>query len=459
MTAKARILIVDDEKDIRFLIREILEDEGYEVSEAPHSESALSQFSKTSHDLVILDIWLQNSDMDGMEILAEINKRNPAIPILMISGHGNIELAVKAIKLGAYDFIEKPFHTDRLLLMVTRALEQTRLKTQNSHLIRQTGQGAAQQPATALFTHVSADVARQAQKAAQSDARLLISGAWGSGRTYLARWVHQNSVRADRLLSVLSCRIATAPEISRALHDPATGTLVLQDVEFLSPEGQGVLRAALAQSAAEKPIVRIIATLDPSSGQNLSSDLRDRLGVLQLHMPRLRDHRADVPPLFTKLVSQWLTRWHLPDSVQLLEQTDIWLRQHDWPGEIQELKSLAGLVAVQLAVTGNRNIMLSHVAVSQAGQSGSVKRDGPDTQAWLSQDLRQAREAFEKWYFDSQLQRFSGNISQMAGFVGMDRTALHRKLKNLNRDSGREETSDDEHDDAPDDTDPERLAS
>lgn len=402
MSDKPRILIVDDEKDIRFLLSEILTDEGYALAEAPHSEAAFAEITKNGvPDLVILDIWLENSEKDGMEILAELKKMSRTLPVLMISGHGNIEMAVKAIKLGAYDFIEKPFNTDRLLHLVNRAMETNRLRKGSASSFVDFIAGSAEMQA----------VHKAAQKAASGDARVLITGGWGTGRGHLARWIHQESARGTKAFIALNCTDADANRINDALAQAGEGTLLLKDVHSLNPSAQ----TALLSKLANKTDARIIATMLP--GTQINADLQGRLAITTIALPSLTDRRADIP----QIAASMLEGFTLTDDVAQA------LKRREWPGQLAELRAVCAMLEVRARLDNAKDIKMSHMDAgpAAAAPAGDAHAD------WLATDLRTARESFERWYFEHLMERFDGNVSKIAEFAGMDRTALHRKLKSL----------------------------
>ena len=420
MVNKGKILIVDDEKDIRFLLREILEDEGYVVAEAPHSEAAYAEI--TAHgmpDLVILDIWLENSDRDGMEILSDLKKKSKTLPVLMISGHGNIEMAVKAIKLGAYDFIEKPFNTDRLLHLVTRALESSRMR-----------RGPSGDAMLIAHTADMQALKKAAQKAAQGDARVLVTGAWGAGRTHLARFIHQESGRAAK-----PCvSIASAGLEPNAIADilAGEGTVVFRDVQLMTAPAQAELLARLNA----KPDARVMATALPEldairAAGGFLPDLYERLSVTTLTIPSLDDRRADMAELCQRLIEECFENWGVSEPVRVSDEAVTALRGMSWVGgQVSALRALCAMAALRMKADGTGELQAKHLAVGLA-QPVTPEGAGNLSSAWCDSDLRTAREAFERWYFDQLMARFDGNVSQVAAFAGMDRTALHRKLKSL----------------------------
>lgn len=420
MAAKGKILIVDDEKDIRFLMREILEDEGYVVAEAPHSEAAYAEIAAHGMpDLVILDIWLENSDRDGMEILADLKKRSRTLPVLMISGHGNIEMAVKAIKFGAYDFIEKPFNTDRLLHLVTRALEASRMRTISGAHVSITAQTPEMQA-----------VMKAAQKAAAGDARVLVTGPWGTGRTHLARFIHQESGRAGKSCIVVPCASAEASLLKELLA--GEGTVILRDAQDLPQPMQTELLARLNA----KPEARVIATATPAldslrAGGRFLPDLYERLSVVTIALPPLECRRGDVCDMCATIISESLTAHGMAGVVKIADDAAALLRGRGWQGQAAELRALCQLAAVRMATEGAYELCARHLGELATAAGAAASHDSGIAAEWLATDLRAAREAFERWYFENLMQRFDGNVSQVAAFAGMDRTALHRKLKAL----------------------------
>lgn len=406
--SKGRILIVDDEKDIRFLLREILEDEGYDVAEAAHSEAAYSDIAiKGMPDLVILDIWLENSDRDGMEILGDLKKRSKSLPVLMISGHGNIEMAVKAIKIGAYDFIEKPFNTDRLLHLVGKAFDAGRKRAGGHTKID--------------FVSVSTEMQsllKAAQKAAAGEARLLINGPWGTGRRRLAQYIHQESGRAGKICTLLYSTELSVSALADALA--TEGSLVLCDIQNLSEAMQSELLARLNA----KPEARVMATITGDAKSVLLPDLFERLGVVTLELPSLQARRADIPDLAMALVKRHLSMLGVAGQVRMVPEAATLLKQMPFLGQAAELDALCAVAAVRMASKTNFDIVPDYFAAVAAVPDNAM-------QDWLKTDLRTARECFEKWYFEHVLAMFDDNVSQAAVFAGMDRTAFHRKMKSL----------------------------
>lgn len=423
MIRKGRILIVDDEKDIRTLIREILEDEGYDVHDAPHSEAAYAYIASAGMpDLVILDIWLENSDRDGMEILGDLKKRDANLPVLMISGHGNIENAVGAIKLGAYDFIEKPFNTDRLLHLVARAMEAGQSKREG---------GRAKLQLVSEMPDMQAAI-KLAAKAASGDGRVLITGPQGAGRHYMAAWIHQESGRgALGCVSVRADGLDSAA-LERAMSKAGAGTLIIRDVANLPEDTQKTLLRLISGKTECRIISTAVAGFD-GRGDGFLADLYDRLAVSVINVTPLSSRRLDVANLATQFVREYLKKWGItPTGVVLSDDGVAFLQNMRFGSHMAELQSVCAVAAFRLMQSGGQTLLPEHfqTEVSQAQSAGLDDM----FRGWLMQDLRVARESFERWYFDELAERFEGNISAMATFAGMDRTALHRKLKSLKGD-------------------------
>lgn len=464
----AEILIVDDETDIRTLIQGILEDEGYKTRQAENAKQVFEQLQAAPASLIILDVWLQNSEFDGLAILEKIKDNHPHIPVLMISGHGTIETAVKAIKQGAYDFIEKPFKTDRLLLMIERALETSRLKQENATLRLQT------EGASTLIgkTPQMQSLIAQLDKVATTNSRVLITGDAGSGKEVVARYIHKQSTRGDKPFMALNCAILNPDRIEVELFGsdaPSAGgtpqigvleradggTLLLDEVADMPLETQAkILRVLQDQSftrvggqAQIKADVRIIASTCSNLTQAISEgkfreDLYYRLNVVPVQVPSLRDRIDDVPLLIDYFMEQnaaqaGLGKRRFSDGAMAALQT------YSWPGNVRQLRNLIEWMMIMAPVNEDMPIQLEDLPpeISQI-VSGALKADwGADM---ISLPLREAREVFEREYLMTQVNRFGGNISKTAQFVGMERSALHRKLKSLNiHTSEREDVRDD----------------
>jgi len=450
-----KILIIDDEADIREVLADIFADEGYMVFKAAHSEQAFAQIKTEKPDLIILDIWLENSDMGGMEILKELGKvKDNACPVLMISGHGNIEMAVKAMKLGAYDFIEKPFKIDHMLLTVERALEQSHLRRENVILKNKVNLPVA------TYTTESPkmqDVMRVAKEIARTDARVLILGEQGTGKSRLATFIYQNSLRNQDNMNSYLARDLTPDDIDNIFSDESLlkTTVLFEQIHCMDKQAQMALLAVLNRHTA---MPRLITTASLHINRMIeegafSFSLYDRLGTEKLILPSLGQRLEDFPELidsFAKGVSNELDI--LPPVFS--SEAIIALKNARWSSNIKQLKAAIEWLIIcrsQMAPQNTVRIItakdLSFI-ITDNGQGEDVVsphyinhnvNNGSNNNIiistvfgeWLDMPLRDAREAFEKKYLGMLLKRFDGNIPQMAAHIDMERTALHRKLKTM----------------------------
>ncbi len=449
------ILIIDDEADIRLLIAGILGDEGYKTREAAAAESALQEIGQRQPSLVVLDIWLQGSTMDGMQLLDHITRVHPAVPVVMISGHGNIETAVAAVKKGAYDFIEKPFKSDRLLLVVGKALEDSRLRRENNELKQKLGQeeliGKSQ---------IVQEIRKTLEKVAPTRSRVMVTGPAGSGKEVIARQIHKMSDRAGGPFVVANCATMQPDRLEvelfgieghngqgrkiGLLESAHNGTLLLDEVADMPLETQGkILRALQEQSfnrvggAAKVQVdVRVLA----STNKNLETlmadggfrqDLFYRLNVVPIHAVPLAQRRDDIP----HLAQHFLTR--AAESAGLAprhlgEDALAALQAYEWPGNVRQLRNAMEWLLIMHNGDSPRDEPL------RADQlPPEITASTPSVLKWerggeiMMLPLRDAREMFEREYLLAQVTRFGGNISRTANFIGMERSALHRKLKML----------------------------
>jgi len=447
------ILIVDDEPDIRSLIDGILSDEGYETRQAANSDAALAHFRQRRPSLVILDIWLANSRLDGLGILDAMHREEPQVPCVMISGHGTIETAVQAIQNGAYDFIEKPFKSDRLLLIVQRALEAARLRREVSDLRLRAGAETELVGASAAMAQMRAAI----EKVAPTNSRVLISGPAGTGKEVAARMLHARSRRADGPFVALNCATLNpasietelfgvepagdAPRRAGVLERAHGGTLLLDEVADMPLETQGKIVRALQEQGFEriggatrvKVDVRVIATTNKDLQAEIAAgrfreDLFYRLSVVPLRMPALRERREDVPALARHFMARSTEASGLPRR-ELAEDTLAALQTYDWPGNVRQLRNLVDWLLI-MAPGDSGAIRADALPPEIVGAAPAVLRLDRSSEI-MTLPLREAREMFEKQYLEAQLMRFGGNISRTANFVGMERSALHRKLKFL----------------------------
>ncbi|MXV43760.1 response regulator [Saccharibacter sp. 17.LH.SD] len=452
------ILIVDDEPDIRFLLEGILGDDGYETYSAANSDEAVQLFRDHRPSLVILDIWLQNSKMDGMELLRLFKSEEPDVPILMISGHGTIETAVASLHEGAYDFIEKPFRSDRLLVVVQRALEAVQLKQENAELRLRAGVQKTLMGNSQLMMALRGQIAR----VAPTNSRVLITGPAGAGKEVAARMIHAQSKRADGAFVVLNCATlspnsfeeelfgveATGDQPARrgVLERAHRGTLLLDEVADMPLETQGKIVRALQMRtfgrvgghSDTKVDVRVIATTSRDLQEEIAArrfreDLFYRLAVVPLKVPALSERPEDIPALAKYFLESCAQSAGLPPrelSVDALAS----LQTYEWPGNIRELRNLMERMLIMAPTNGNGGGQdpIRADALPEMVRKGapSMTRLNADADV-MSLPLREARDKFETQYLQVQLMRFGGNISRTANFVCMERSALHRKLKQL----------------------------
>jgi two-component system nitrogen regulation response regulator NtrX len=451
------ILIIDDEADIRELVAGILEDEGYTTRTARDSDDAMAAIAARRPNLIFLDIWLQGSRLDGLQMLASIKAENPDLPIVMISGHGNIETAVAAIKQGAYDFIEKPFKVDRLVLVADRALETSRLKREVKELKQLAPHPAVLVGASGVMQHLRQTV----DKVAPTNSRILIVGPSGCGKELAARTIHAQSARAAAPFVVINAAAITPEKMELelfgteqvdgrarkigALEEAHGGTLFIDEIADMPRETQNkILRVLVDQTfvrtgGATK--VEVDTRIITSTAKNLEDeiangrfreDLFHRLSVVPIRVPPLTERREDVAPLveyFMEQISQatGLPKRRIGDDAMAVLQT------HDWPGNVRQLRNNVERLMI-LAGGDPDAVITADMLPPEVGSMVPAMPNGSGGEHLMGMPLREAREAFEREYLRAQISRFSGNISRTAEFVGMERSALHRKLKALGMD-------------------------
>ena len=447
----SEILIVDDEKDIRELIGDILEDDGYGVRLAWDGETAMKEINGNPPDMIILDIWLKDSKMDGIDILKAVKRDNPGIPVVIISGHGNIEIAVAAIKQGAYDFIEKPFNIDQLLVVVRRAMETSRLRRENASLRLKDVATTHMVGSSAAFRTLKS----QLDKVTKSNGRVMLSGPPGAGKEIAARYIHGESDRANRpFISVNSASIE--PErmeevlfgrhSSERGHEPGLfeqahgGMLFLDEVADMPMGTQSkLLRVLIDQSfmrVGSSDTVRVDVRVISATNKDLQrevdegrfrEDLYHRLNVVPIVVPSLESRRDDIPELAEYFIKEMNRDQGLPTRI-LSQDALAHLQTMRWPGNVRQLKNLIERVLILGPSDGE--IAASELSSGDMPTDESAPMALSPTISGLP--LREAREMFEREYLVAQINRFGGNISRTATFVGMERSALHRKLKSLN---------------------------
>lgn len=455
------ILIVDDEKDIRELISDILTDENYQTRTAKDSDSALKAIAERVPNLLILDIWLQGSELDGLGILELVKKKYPQLPVVMISGHGNIETAVSSIKMGAYDFIEKPFKEDRLLVIVQRAIEHAKLLRENQEL---KSRGKPEQEL--LGDSPAVQQLRSAiQKVAPTQSRVLITGAAGTGKEMVARLIHQQSTRASGPFIVVNAAGLTADRVESELfgiedrnpnggaekvgffEQAHGGTLFIDELADMPLETQArILRALQEQSFTRvrgtqkvEVDVRVMAASNRDlqyemDAGRLRKDLYYRLNVVPLKVPSLNERREDIPALCDYFLKRSAEMMGLPCRKMGQEAVAV-LQAYAWPGNVRQLRNMMEWVLIM--VSGDPKDQIQPKMLPNELFESTPAMLNPDFNGdILSMPLREAREMFEKQYLISQINRFGGNISRTSSFVGMERSALHRKLKLLGLNGG-----------------------
>ncbi|MGA2043470.1 MAG: sigma-54 dependent transcriptional regulator [Roseiarcus sp.] len=451
------ILIVDDEDDIREIVSGILTDEGHGARVARNSDEALAAIEARRPQLVLLDIWLQGSRLDGLQLLEIIKQQHPTVPVVMISGHGNIETAVSAIKLGAYDFIEKPFKADRLILIADRALETSRLKREVSELRVRSGAVNRLVGSSAAINNLR----RVIERVGPANSRVLISGPAGAGKELTARLIHEHSSRADGPFLVINAPtmapdrmeaelfgVEAGPDRARqvgALEEAHGGTLYIDEVADMPPETQAkILRVLVDQnfqrvggSARVHVDVRIISSTSRDLAAAITEgafreDLFHRLSVVPIRAPSLSERRDDIPELIEFFMDQIATTMGAARRRIGADAMAI-LQSHDWPGNIRQLRN--NVERLMILASGDPEAEITAAMLpSEVGALVPSIPTGVGGEKLMGLPLREAREVFEREYLVAQISRFGGNISRTAEFIGMERSALHRKLKSLNVD-------------------------
>jgi len=454
------ILIIDDEDDIRDLIAGILEDEGYETRQAHDADSGLNEIARRRPSLVFLDIWMQGSRLDGLQLLDVFQSQHPDMPVVMISGHGNVETAVSAIRRGAYDYIEKPFKIDRLLHITQRAMEATRLRNEVAELKERSSAKSSDMVGTSPALQAVRGVI---EKSAPTNSRIFISGPSGAGKGLVARMIHQRSPRADSPFVEINASLYAPEEVPvvlfgreqrektgilkvevGALEKAHGGTLYLSEVTTLPPQTQALLLRTLVENRFNRvggtlavPIdVRIIS----ASSQNIASqiesgefrsDLFHRLSIVPLQLTPLKERREDVPPLANVFIEQ-VCRMHNLQRLTIGDDAIAVLQAQEWPGNARQLRnSIERLLILMKDQQPEDGIITAAMLPSDIGEVLPTVGDTDASAHLMSLPLRDAREVFERQYLLAQIERFGGNISKTAEFVGMERSALHRKIKSL----------------------------
>jgi two-component system nitrogen regulation response regulator NtrX len=446
------VLVVDDEEDIRDLVSGVLEDEGYAVRTAADSTSALDAIKDRRPSLVLLDVWLQGSRLDGLQLLQHIKRQDSTLPVLMISGHGNLDTAVAAVREGAVDFIEKPFEAGHLLHLVSRATETDRLRRENESLRQQIVHDEVLSGTSVAINTVRATLKR----VAPTGSRVLLTGPAGVGKEVAARTIHQWSTRANGPFVVVSAAMMTPERVEEELfgvdnedgsrpgllEQAHGGTLFLDEIADMPSTTQAkILRVLTDQSyhrgGGQRPVkvdVRVLSATSRDLAQeiaagNFREDLFYRLNVVPVRLPPLRERREDIPALANHFLARFAAERRTPTPVLSGEATAA-LKAQDWPGNVRQLRNIIERTVILAPCERVERIEADMLPSEILESKGSA---GLSSQAMtiMGSPLREARESFEREYLRIQIRRFSGNISRTASFIGMERSALHRKLKAL----------------------------
>ena len=446
------VLVVDDEADIRELVAGVLEDEGYTVRTAADSTGALEAIEERRPSLVLLDVWLQGSKLDGLQILEQVKRRDPTLPVIMISGHGNLDTAVAAVREGAVDFIEKPFEASRLLHLVGRATETERLRRENATLRERVGNDDTLNGSSVAINSVRATLKR----VAPTGSRVMITGPAGVGKEVAARTIHNWSPRANAPFIVLSAAMMSPDRVEEELFGTERdgearpglleqahgGTLFLDEIADMPLTTQGkILRVLTDQSYArvggQRPVkvdVRFLSATSRNLADEIAAgrfreDLYYRLNVVPVRMPPLKERREDIPELVDYFLARFAAERRIPPP-RLSPEAAAALQAHEWPGNVRQLRNI--IERTLIMAPGDRaesidvDLLPAEIVDSQVTVGISTA-----SMAIMGSPLREARENFEREYLKIQIRRFSGNISRTASFIGMERSALHRKLKAL----------------------------
>jgi len=451
---KNNILVVDDEEDIRLSIAGLLEDEGYEVRVAKNSDEALDAISKRVPDLILLDIWLENSSIDGLDLLNEIHSKFISVPCIMISGHGNIDIAVNAIRSGASDFIEKPFESERLLITLERVLELSKLKKDHKELWVRAGGD----PELVGESSVIKKIKSLIPKIAPTGSRVFINGDFGTGKETLARLIHHNSKRSSGPFILLNTKILSTDTLEEKLfgeednlgriikigifEQANNGTLFINEVADLTIEAQSFFVKALQDNTFKRKNgstrinvdVRVISSTSVQINEKIknkefSEDLYYRLNVVPIDMPALSNRKEDIPVLINYFLNK-ASNFSGRNKLTIDQQSLLSLQVFDWQGNVSQLKNAIERILIMIDDTSINEITYDMLPKDLLN-IGKKKDDKYSRDYLYSLSLKEARIIFEHDYIIKNLERFNGNISKTANFIGMERSAFHRKLNTL----------------------------
>lgn len=453
------VLIIDDEADIRDIISDILKDEGFTSRAVASSEEAFKSISKKTPDAIILDIWLQGSDLDGLGILEIVKKQYPLMPVVVISGHGTIETAVSAIKIGAYDYLEKPFTHNKLMIVLKRACESAKLRRENIDLKSRVIDKTEFVGNATITTRLKGEI----EKVAPTSSRVMIHGAIGSGKELASRLIHKKSRRANGSCIVFSPTSMSPHKIQQELfgdserHDTNSlynkrislleaannGTLYIDEVGDLPNSAQSRLLKFLndqiltkSKNKSIKLDVRLITSTTKDLQVEIAhgrfrQDLYYRLNVVPLSVPILAERKEDIPLLVKYFVTQ-LSKFSGLKERQFSDEAIETLQAYNWPGNVRQLRNVIEWTLIMNPPSAGVMEKIKSDMLPQDVINNSVNISKPDTNLdMMSMPLREAREVFERQYLTAQMNRFNHNISKTSTFVGMERSALHRKLKTL----------------------------
>ncbi len=443
MAKKKNILIIDDEIDICKLISGVLEDEGYTTNNAQNSDNAISLLSNKHIDLVILDVWLEGSKLDGIELLYYIQKENSSVPVIIISGHGNIDTAVMAIRIGAYDYLEKPFKTERLMHTINRAIETYSLKQEITEIKNKSNYANEYIGISPAVINLNQTIL----KLSETKSRILITGSIGVGKELVSRLIHNSSPRSNFLFTRINANGLKLDNFEQMLNSESDandnnnlikqingGTLFVNEITEMNIDVQRVFLNFINNKYANKSDnLRIIVSTSKDLKSYVSlglflEELYNRVSVEPIHVPSLIDRKEDIPILVKYFIEDYYRAIGEESNVIIDNDALILLQSYSWPGNIKELRNIIEKLILQMSSDNVNTITADLIPIE-------IKENHPniinDNEVLISFNMKDARDIFERNYIISQLARFNGNISKTADFIGMERTALHRKLKYL----------------------------